>query len=153
MTIDVVGILADSGGTAPIRDRVELILRHFRAATGRDAEDAFVSEYVTKSESGSQRVYESLYLFFGQQFYEAKNFLKETNLDCVHLSSFAYWQLISTEFDDFTDATTESRLSIELAARSYTGISAKLQASGKNCNRLARIFRERILPVVGNTPS
>ena len=151
MAIDIESVLSDAGATAPIKGRVETVLRFFKAATGQEPDDVIISEYVAKSQNEEQRVYTSVFLFRGNNlFYEAKNFLHETELDCHKLSQFGYWQLTSIKFGELTDATEHSRLTLKMSWVTDSRWVAIMRASGLNCNRLARIFKDRIRRVVGS---
>ncbi len=144
--IDLEAVLADAGATAPIKERVELLLGFFRNVTGQEAEELIISEYIAKSGEEEERVFEGLFYFLGDALFESKKFLHSVTLDRLPLSVFNYWEIDAQHFDAFADAKDTSQLTLRLSSALQ---SATFRASGVNCNRLKRFFVERVRDHIG----
>lgn len=139
------GVLKDSGALAPVRERVEILVNYFEAIVGKTPEEIFISEYMSKTKEGEERVFEGLWYFLDDSIYESKNFLHTVTLDKIRFSTFLYWEVSSRNYDEFENAKEDSHLKVHCGGNSF---GSTLQASGVNCDRLRDIFLNRIKPAL-----
>lgn len=139
--INLEKVLADAGATAPIGERVNLLLRFFNSAVGHDPDELIISEYVVSENGEEEHVYSGVFFLLGDRLYESKNFLHHVTLDQTPLSEFTYWELSPKNFDTFDEAVADSQLTVKL---SNGLLGATIRASGMNCNRLRRLFLDRM---------
>lgn len=122
-------------------EKIEEIITFYSNVLNYNIDDIFISEY--KEKEGKQ-VFESLFLFSGNNIMEAKNFLNEDDFDFTSLNRFYHWR-IQKEAYDFETVEMESKMSLFL----YAGLAeATLKASGRNCKKLSEIFKEIIKPKI-----
>jgi hypothetical protein len=105
-------------------------------------DDAFLSETV---DDAGQRIWGSLWLFSRKHMLEARNVATSANYDVAVVTECIYARFELKNFD-WENATHESRMFVRLQLP--TTIAAKVQASGKNCERLARIVKEVVAPLL-----
>lgn len=108
-----------------------------------EIEDLFVSEY---RKSDNERVYQSLFLFSKKYLLESKNILSaELKIDIMFYFGYIdYYQITSNEYN-FTEASMDSTLAVEGVISFGT---FRLNASGKNCDKLWNIVNKYIKPNV-----
>ena len=133
--------LRDIGVTMALDSRIEEILGLYAKQLGGEPEDILVSEYVT---SDGTREYESLWFFSKKYVGEAKEFIKDYNVDITPIESRIRHLRFTKLAYDFQEATSSSRLSVQFSIDS--GISGQLKASGKNCDYLRDILAKYLRP-------
>jgi len=122
------------------RKRVEDVVDFYQEVYPGQIEDIFVTEYFDKDEN---RQYESLWFFSESSMMEAKQFLKEDDLDSAVLrQQVKYWTIKKTEYD-FQEVTTKSRMVLQFSLLS--GVVGALKASRENCAHLKRLFFKHII--------
>ena len=99
-------------------------------------------------DDAGQRIWGSLFLFGDEDILEARDVATSVNCDVAVVAGYIYARFELKNFD-WETATHESRMSAQFQLSSR--ISGELQASGKNCERLARIVRERVTPLLKHT--
>jgi len=148
MPIDLDNVLADARAKAPIRERLELLLRFFNNVTGKDPDEAIISEYLAKDKEEVQHVFKSVFYILGSNLFESKNFTQRLTLDCLPLSSFNYWEFDAQDFDDAANPLESSQVTLSLSSGLQNAV---IHATGANCSRLRRIFVERMRDHIGGT--
>jgi uncharacterized protein YerC len=104
------------------------------------AERIYLSETV---DSDGQRIFENVWFFFEDVWCEAHNFQIEDKFDVVRIERVHYAMIERHEYETGI-ATTRSRLALTI--KFNDGNYGILKASGQNCNALASILQELILP-------
>jgi hypothetical protein len=105
-------------------------------------EDIFISETVQQD---GQRIYENLWLIFGNIWCEAHNFLLEDSLDFTNITEVNHL-IIKKENYIPGGATTRSRLT--LGFKMSESVTGNMKSSGENCDVLYRIIQTRIIPLM-----
>lgn len=124
-----------------IRNRVLEIEEYYaELLSGRVAERIYVSETI---DGEGQRILENLWFFFPEVWCEAHNFQVEDNFDVTRVGYVTSAVLERNEYKTGM-ATTRSRLALRF--KFGGGETGTLKASGENCNALADIMQEQILP-------
>jgi hypothetical protein len=104
--------------------------------------EIFVNDYTDKD---GIRNYPSLWLFRESGFVnELKNFLTEFSCDALFLiNNLSYWEIKALEYD-LENSSDKSRLLLNI--RFHNNCSGTFQGSKSNCDKLAKIFKELIVP-------
>jgi hypothetical protein len=131
----------DLGITQPIIERVDAARALVTALGVSQVDDFFVSEYIQEEKGAQTRVYESVFFFYKNYIFEAKNFIQGDTIDCTTLDCFHYWEVAKKSFD-FQTATDQSGLRIQLGYGMH--LQCHFKASGKNCLKVWSVFSERI---------
>lgn len=109
--------------------------------SGEEIEDIFVCDYIT---TDRKRDYTNLWFFTPSYAMECKGFLHQKELDMVPIKSrIVRWEIKFNNYD-FKETTTESRLSIY--CEFSFGVTAELQSTSLNCDKLKNIFLSYIVP-------
>jgi len=127
------------GATSPVIEGVETALRTY-GELGIVWDEAFLSETV---DDAGQRVWGSFWLFSHEYLLEARDVATTANHDVAAVTAYQYARFELKDFD-WRAATHESRMFATFALT--TGIQAEVRASGKNCERLARMVKEYVMP-------
>ncbi len=143
MQDDVTEYMESLDVPAPVRERTTILLRRYDAlGVGRGR--AFLSE--ASDEDGS-RQYRSLWIFTPSAVMEAELRDEDTaEMDAVRLPGNLTRLVVRVRAFDFQPATAESRLSVDLWFSDE--ILGQLEASGANCDRLATLLRDYVVPAI-----
>jgi len=135
--------LASLDVAGPVRSRIDEVARGFELLCGGDLEHLFVSDVVDPS--SGDRVYESLWGFRGSYWMEARDLMKQIDIDISsYARSILYLGVQYENLDLSGTANPESRLSLEIETAKVRYSS--LTATGQNCDELLRILNELLLP-------
>jgi hypothetical protein len=129
------------GTSEVVKSRVAEIERMYELAGMGGFETVFISEYV--KDDGTREL-ESLWLFSSTALAEAKQFLHSVDLDFARYDKRVVYCRITATSYNFQEAVPESRLKIEAGLLPTLGLEMK--ASGRNCDFLSTLLRDRLLP-------
>ena len=138
--IDLEGYAQLLGLTPPLVERLQVGARAIEALLSQEIVDCFVSEQEGTGEGSP--IYETAWFFVGTNVLELW-LSGALRFDCVALDRLIRWDVTARDFA-FAGVSDESELSVELAFTSSLGGS--LHATGRNCERLEHVLRERIAP-------
>ena len=139
--------LQSIGFKEPLMDRAEEVVRFWTEIVEIKPSFLFVSEY----KSGGNRVYESICLFDEDSVYEAIEFSREDNFDCVPLRNrIIRWNVQAKNFN-WVSPNAGSRLKLDI----WFGPNSlwSLKASGNNCSSLAELLTTYIVPHAVSHPT
>jgi len=133
--------ISSIAGSDVLLEKVKAVKKLADAICPDKIEDFFVSEY---RKSDDERVYQSLFLFSERYLLESKNIISaETKIDITFYFAYVdYFEITSNEFN-FTKASEKSTLQVEGNIGQAT---FKLNASGKNCDKLWNIINKYLKP-------
>ena len=123
----------------PLVERINTIHDLYQIISPADFDHIFVTEVA--GESGD-RIFGSLWFFAGDYAMEAHDFATNLDMDGGAYETIDLWRAESSNYD-FTEATDESRLSVRFTAELIEGA---LRASGSNCDALAEILKQWVVP-------
>jgi hypothetical protein len=133
--------LAELSLTKTLRDRIATILEWYRALLPEPVARVFVSETVDQE---GQHLFESAWVFTESFVCEADDFLHSNSFDAASTSlGITHWRFKFEEYEP-GEATSTSRANLSFEFTS--GISARLKASGANCEHLYALMKEFVLP-------
>lgn len=134
------------GIKGPFLLKVENVLNFYQGIFGNKVDDIFISDFIDKE---GNRQFESLWLFTSTFAFEAKQFLKEDDFDCMTLKNRVdYWQMKKTDYD-FKTAGPKSRMLLTIRTNPMVG--ADFKASAENCDYLKAIFNKYVMPNIVST--
>ena len=142
MKKEFIDYLNEIGLTGAVVDRVKEIYKFYSEFLKFDIKDIFVSEYINPDGS---RTYENLWFFNDTHIFEAKQFITEDDFD----SDFFQDQIISFNINkkDFVmpleSYNENSRVTLTFYFNTRAGV---LKASKINCNKLAEITNDYVMP-------
>jgi len=142
MTLDerTISYFAEIGIGQNFTDRAIEVLRQARILFEfSNNADVFVCDRFDKEKN---RNFTSLWIFDDHFVYEMKNFLKKGNIDILSCRD-VQWGECSWSNTDLHEFSDQSAVKLDLVF-SYNS-SAEMYATGKNCEYLLRIYKEKIL--------
>lgn len=134
----------------PIRERVAEVVSGFEFLCQSDLDRLFLSDVI--DETSGDRRYESLWGFAGDYWLEARNFLKQNDIDISPYSQSVYYLGLQHKeiiFPRQVDRTSRLFIEVQTAKVDYSTLSA----TGENCLELLRIVEELLLPNLKVKPS
>jgi hypothetical protein len=141
MKKEFIEYLESVGITGSLTKRVEEIHDFYNKVLGYQIDDIFISEYLNQDGS---RYFDSLLLFSGDYFCEAKTFITEDDFDAdVIRNEITYFTLQKTDFDIINDKITEKSRAV-LTFNLPDGRYGELKASKENCLKLKEILLKYI---------
>lgn len=136
--------LESLGATSPVVSGVELALNWY-AKLGAEWRDAFVCETV---DDAGVRTWGSLWLFNKTYVMEIRDFVTQQDYDIAVNDAIIHLRCQTKDFD-WSEASLDSRAYVHFSIA--TGISGELRASGKNCERLAAVVKNYLMPSIASS--
>lgn len=152
------GYLADLNLPKIVLERVNEVLSSFQFLCRAPVDRVFVSDSI--DESTNERRYESVWGFSGPYWMEARNFLRQFDVDIASYADSIHYLGVQYDSIRFPDQVSDSsRLSIEVGTAKVN--YSLLSAIGMNCVSLISIIDDLLIPsligplgeLVSNKPS
>lgn len=121
-------------------ERAEFVITLYTKLLPEEIRDIFVSEY---TEEDGTRIYESLWIFTENFVCEARNFLKDNDIDIARKEkeiTYTRWRMKEFNFEGVRE---KSRLSLDFVIR--RDVTGQLKASGENCEMLFTVASRHLI--------